>query len=166
MYLNHYYVDIYIQFGNGWWIRILLQSCLLVVNLLSFLSDAAGMLWSGEAPNVGELEENMGVYCNMLQGFLLLCHGSMVGAGPTLRASVRASAKQVIDGSVSLLREAVSSYGMLSPYSLLRHCCDCTYLFNWKSCQKKYIMLWNFVDMIGPHYRWPICRKNCQGLGS
>lgn len=107
-----------------------MQSCLLVVNLLSFSSDAAGMLWSGEAPNLRELEENMGVYCNMLQGFLLLCHGSMVGAGPTLGASIRASAKQVIDSSLSLLREGVSSYGMLSTYHLLQHCCDCTYLFN------------------------------------
>ncbi|XP_077220672.1 uncharacterized protein LOC143854537 isoform X2 [Tasmannia lanceolata] len=69
------------------------------------------MLWSGETPNVSELEENMEVYSNMLQGFLLLCHGSIVGAGPTLHAKIRTSAKQVTDCSLSLLREAVNSYG-------------------------------------------------------
>lgn len=77
---------------------------------ISKQATVAGMLWSGETPDARELEENMGVYCNMLQGFLLLCHGSMVGAGPTLRASIRASAKQVMDDSLSLFKEAVASY--------------------------------------------------------
>ncbi|MQL69800.1 hypothetical protein Taro_002138 [Colocasia esculenta] len=70
-----------------------------------------GMLWTGETPDARELEENIGTYCNVLQGFLLVCHGNTVGAGPTLQACIRASAKQVIDCSLSLLREAVSSYG-------------------------------------------------------
>lgn len=90
-----------------------------VGNDISKQATVAGMLWSGEAPNLRELEENMGVYCNMLQGFLLLCHGSMVGAGPTLGASIRASAEQVIDSSLSLLREGVSSYESHSANSKL-----------------------------------------------
>ncbi|XP_064950169.1 uncharacterized protein LOC135599736 isoform X2 [Musa acuminata AAA Group] len=68
----------------------------------------AGMLWSGEAPDAKALEENMGAYCNIIHGFVLLCHGSTVGAGPTLHASIYASAKQVVDCSLALLREAVS----------------------------------------------------------
>ncbi|CAL9066327.1 unnamed protein product, partial [Musa banksii] len=70
----------------------------------------AGMLWSGEAPDAKALEENMGAYCNIIHGFVLLCHGSTVGAGPTLHASIYAAAKQVVDCSLALLREAVS-YG-------------------------------------------------------
>ncbi|THU47674.1 hypothetical protein C4D60_Mb09t18100 [Musa balbisiana] len=65
------------------------------------------MLWSGEAPDIMALEENMGAYCNILHGFLSFCHGSKVGAGPTLHASISASAKQVVDCSIALLREAV-----------------------------------------------------------
>ncbi|XP_008800922.1 uncharacterized protein LOC103715161 [Phoenix dactylifera] len=76
---------------------------------ISKQATVAGMLWSGETPDVKALEENMGAYCNLLHGFILLCHGSTVGAGPTLHASICASAKQVIDCSISLLREAVSS---------------------------------------------------------
>ncbi|XP_058087948.1 uncharacterized protein LOC131234954 isoform X2 [Magnolia sinica] len=67
------------------------------------------MLWSGEAPKARELDENMTLYFNLLQGLILLCHGSMVGAGPTLCASIRASAKQVVDCSLLLFKEAVSS---------------------------------------------------------
>ncbi|KAF8390067.1 hypothetical protein HHK36_024588 [Tetracentron sinense] len=70
-----------------------------------------GMLWTGDAPDVRALEENMSAYFNMLQGFLLLSHGSMVGAGPTLSSSIHASSKQVADCSFLLLKEAVSSYG-------------------------------------------------------
>lgn len=76
---------------------------------ISKQATVAGMLWSGETPDVKALEENMGAYCNVLHGFLLLCHGSTVGAGPTLHTSIRAAAKQVIDCSLSLLKEAVSS---------------------------------------------------------
>ncbi|KAJ4974866.1 hypothetical protein NE237_008040 [Protea cynaroides] len=74
-------------------------------------ATVAGVLWTGKAPNVKELEENMGVYFNMLQGFLLLAHGSIVGAGPTLCSSVHASAQKVVNCSFSLMKEAVSSYG-------------------------------------------------------
>ncbi|ERN05644.1 uncharacterized protein LOC18433824 isoform X2 [Amborella trichopoda] len=77
---------------------------------ISKQATVAGMLWSGEEPKVGELLDNMRLYCDMLQGFLLLCHGSMVGAGPTLCACIRTSAKQVADSSLSLLRQAVSCY--------------------------------------------------------
>ncbi|KAI3858746.1 hypothetical protein MKX03_033699 [Papaver bracteatum] len=70
----------------------------------------AGMLWSG-APNMKELEENMGVYFNLLQGFLLLAHSSKIGAGPTLSSYINASAKHVADASYSFFKEAVSSFG-------------------------------------------------------
>ncbi|KAL6007388.1 hypothetical protein ACLOJK_032885 [Asimina triloba] len=75
---------------------------------ISRQATVAGMLWSGEVPNPRELEENMAAYFNLLQGLLLLCHGSMVGAGPTLCASIRSSAKQVVDCSISLFRGGVS----------------------------------------------------------
>lgn len=58
------------------------------------------------------LEENIGAYCNILHGFILLCHGNTVGAGPTLHANINVSAKQVVERSLTLLREAVSSYGV------------------------------------------------------
>ncbi|XP_042506208.1 uncharacterized protein LOC122082599 [Macadamia integrifolia] len=74
-------------------------------------ATVAGVLWTGDAPDVKELEENMGVYFNMLQGFLLHTHGSTVGAGPTLCSSVHASAQQIVNCSFSLMKEAVSSYG-------------------------------------------------------
>lgn len=62
----------------------------------------------------------MGAYCNLLHGFLLLCHGSTVGAGPTLHASIRASAKQVTNCSLSLLKEAVSSCGTHFSFEFLK----------------------------------------------
>ncbi|KAF5450965.1 hypothetical protein F2P56_031275, partial [Juglans regia] len=70
----------------------------------------AGMLWTGEMPDVKALDENMSAYFNTLQGFLLLSHGSMVGAGHTLSSSIHASVKQVVDCSFKLLMESVSSY--------------------------------------------------------
>lgn len=72
------------------------------------------MLWTGETPEVRALEENMAAYFNMLQGFLLLSHGSTVGAGHTLSSSIHASVKQVVDCSFKLFRESVSSYGNIS----------------------------------------------------
>ncbi|KAG0464068.1 hypothetical protein HPP92_020137 [Vanilla planifolia] len=71
-------------------------------------ATAAGILWSGEVPNIKQLEENMEAYFNVLHGFLLHCHGSTVGAGITLHTSIRASAKQVVDTSLALLKEAVN----------------------------------------------------------
>ena len=72
------------------------------------------MLWAGETPEVRALEENMAAYFNMLQGFLLLTHGSTVGAGHTLSSSILASVKQVVDCSFKLFMESVSTYGNLS----------------------------------------------------
>ncbi|GFZ00256.1 hypothetical protein Acr_13g0016550 [Actinidia rufa] len=71
----------------------------------------AGMLWTGERREVKELDENMAAYFNVLQGFLLLSHGSKVGAGPTLSSLIHASVKQVVDCSFMLFKESVSSYG-------------------------------------------------------
>lgn len=69
-----------------------------------------GMLWTGATPEVKALEENLATYFNILQGFLLLSHGSTVGAGATLSSCIHASVKQVVDCSFMLLKEAVSSY--------------------------------------------------------
>ncbi|KAL3654453.1 hypothetical protein CASFOL_004134 [Castilleja foliolosa] len=71
-----------------------------------------GMLYSGNDPGVKALEENMSVYFNMLQGLILLSHGSTIGAGPTLSSFVHKAVKQVVDCSFKLLQEAVSSYGL------------------------------------------------------
>ncbi|KAB5521546.1 hypothetical protein DKX38_025865 [Salix brachista] len=70
-----------------------------------------GMLWSRETPEAKAVEENMAMYFNTLQGLLLLSHGSMVGAGPTLSSAINASIKQVVDCSFKLMMETVSSYG-------------------------------------------------------
>lgn len=80
------------------------------------------MLWTGETLQVSELEKSMETYFNMLQGFLLLSHGSTVGAGPTLSSCVLASVKQVVDCSFKLLKESVSLFGNnqipCSPFSV------------------------------------------------
>lgn len=79
---------------------------------------AVGMLWSGDKPESKAIEENMTSYFNNLQGFLLVSHGSMVGAGPTLSSSIHESVKQVVDSCFRLMKETVSLYGklFLSPY--------------------------------------------------
>ncbi|KAK8299845.1 hypothetical protein V6Z11_D05G345200 [Gossypium hirsutum] len=71
----------------------------------------AGMLWNGESPQAKEVEENVNSYFNVLQGFLLLSHGSTVGAGPTLSSSIHESVKHVVDCSFRLMKEHVSLYG-------------------------------------------------------
>ena len=81
---------------------------------LTFIYNAAGLLWSEQTREPRELEENMEAYFNTLQGFLLLSHGSTEGAGPTLSSYVHASVKRVIDSSFKLFKESVSSYGNLS----------------------------------------------------
>lgn len=83
---------------------------------ISKQATATGMLWNGEARELKELEESLGAYFNLLHGFLLSCHGSTVCSGPTLHAYIHTSAKQIMDSSLSLLREAVSSYGS-TPHS-------------------------------------------------
>ena len=77
--------------------------------------DVAGMVWSGDLPGVEALKENIAAYFNVLQGFLLACHGSTVGAGPTLHKYITISAKGVVDSSFSLFKLAVSAYGMYIP---------------------------------------------------
>ncbi|KAI3782637.1 hypothetical protein L2E82_12690 [Cichorium intybus] len=71
------------------------------------------MLWTGEGPDPKALEETMASYSNLLQGFLLLSHGSIIGAGTTLSSCIHASVKQVIDCSFMLLKESVASYDVL-----------------------------------------------------
>lgn len=80
---------------------------------MSSFFSAVGMLWTGEKPDAKAVEENMASYFNTLQGFLLLSHGSTVGAGPTLSSAVHASVKQVVDSSFRLMKETVSLYGMI-----------------------------------------------------
>ncbi|EEF30165.1 uncharacterized protein LOC8289725 [Ricinus communis] len=70
-----------------------------------------GMIWVGEKPEAKAIEENMATFFNTLQGFLLLSHGSKVGAGPTLSSCIHASVKQVVDCSFKLMMETVPSYG-------------------------------------------------------
>lgn len=79
--------------------------------VVSFVCPVAGMVWTGERLEVKAIEENMAAYFNMLQGFLLVSHGSKVGAGPTLSSVIHASVKQVIDSSFRLWKESVSLYG-------------------------------------------------------
>ncbi|KAL9317193.1 hypothetical protein ACSQ67_013710 [Phaseolus vulgaris] len=74
-------------------------------------ATTVGMLWTGEQPESKAIEENMASYFNNLQGFLLVSHGSTVGAGPTLSSAVHASVKQVVDSSFRLMKETISLYG-------------------------------------------------------
>lgn len=67
------------------------------------------MLWiTGEPPKAEAMKETMEAYFNALQGFLLHCHGSMVGAGTTLSSTIHASVKQIVDSSFRLLQGSVS----------------------------------------------------------
>lgn len=77
-----------------------------------------GMLWTGETPEAKAIEENMAEYFNMLQGFILLSHGSTVGAGPTLSLSIHTSVKQVVDSSFKLMMESITLYGNPHPSSI------------------------------------------------
>lgn len=71
-----------------------------------------GMLWNGgEAPKAESLKETMESYFNALQGFLLCCHGSTVGAGSTLSSLIHVSVKKIVDSSFRLLQGSVSLYG-------------------------------------------------------
>ncbi|KAL6193334.1 hypothetical protein ACLB2K_034418 [Fragaria x ananassa] len=83
-------------------------------NQVSKQATIVGMIWSGERVEARVIEENMTAYFNMLQSFLLLSHGSMVGAGPTLSSCVHASVKQVVDSSFKLMKESVSLYGAVN----------------------------------------------------
>ncbi|CAA6665441.1 unnamed protein product [Spirodela intermedia] len=48
---------------------------------ISKQATISGMLSTGGTSEVKEMEDHIGAFCNMLQGFLLLCQGSTVGAG-------------------------------------------------------------------------------------
>lgn len=67
----------------------------------------ARVVWSGDLPGVETLKENIAVYFNVLQGFLLACHRSMDGAGQaTLHkySYITTSAKGVMDSSFLLFK--------------------------------------------------------------
>lgn len=84
---------------------------ILIGEQLSKQATIAGMLWNGNSPEAKEVEENIASYFNVLQGFLLLSHGSTIGAGPTLSSTIHDSVKQVVDCSFRLMKESVSLYG-------------------------------------------------------
>ncbi|XP_051146063.1 uncharacterized protein LOC127261746 [Andrographis paniculata] len=82
------------------------------------LSDAlyrhattVGFLCTADTPGVTILKEAMSAHINALQSFLLVSHGSTVGAGPTLFSCIRKNSKQVVDTTLMLLKEVVSAYG-------------------------------------------------------
>lgn len=77
--------------------------------------DAVGMLWTGETPEAKGVKENMDTYFNTLQGFVLLSHGSTVGAGPTLSSNIHATVKQVVDSSFKLMMGTLDLFGTFSP---------------------------------------------------
>ncbi|XP_050374179.1 uncharacterized protein LOC126791750 [Argentina anserina] len=83
-------------------------------NQVSKQATTVGMIWSGDRVEARVIDENMTAYFNMLQNFLLLSHGSLVGAGPTLSSWVHASVKQVVDSSFKLMKESVSLYGAVN----------------------------------------------------
>ncbi|XP_058769364.1 uncharacterized protein LOC131643227 [Vicia villosa] len=87
------------------------EDVLKMADQVSKQATTVGMLWSGDKPESKAIEENMTSYFNNLQGFLLVSHGSMVGAGPTLSSSIHESVKQVVDSSFRLMKETVSLYG-------------------------------------------------------
>uniref|UniRef100_A0ACD5TE27 Uncharacterized protein n=1 Tax=Avena sativa TaxID=4498 RepID=A0ACD5TE27_AVESA len=84
-------------------------------DVVSRQATVAGMVWCGDLPGVETLKENIAAYFNVLQGFLLACHGSTVGAGPTLHKYITNSAKGVADSSFSLFKLAVSAYESGNP---------------------------------------------------
>ncbi|KAJ4814533.1 cyclin-D1-binding protein [Rhynchospora pubera] len=77
---------------------------------ISKLATVAGMLWCEETSDVMALKENIVTYFNVLQGFLLFCHSSTVGAGPTLHKLIHGASKRVMDSSISLFKETISFY--------------------------------------------------------
>eukprot|EP00252_Welwitschia_mirabilis_P004964 TRINITY_DN15318_c0_g1_i2.p1 TRINITY_DN15318_c0_g1~~TRINITY_DN15318_c0_g1_i2.p1 ORF type:complete len:162 (+),score=29.30 TRINITY_DN15318_c0_g1_i2:258-743(+) len=79
-------------------------------------ATTAGVLWC-EHVSATAGKENIKSYSRALEQFLLLCHGSTVGAGVTLLKAIHLSAKQVLDLSIALLRKAISLSGKL--YSFL-----------------------------------------------
>lgn len=81
---------------------------------MTYIYDAAGMLWTGHGPRAIEVEESMKSYFNMLVGFLLLSHGSTVGAGPTLSCFVRQAVQKIADCSYKLFEAPISSFGNFS----------------------------------------------------
>jgi len=68
-------------------------------------------LWTGESPKAESVKETMESYFKALLGFLLCCHGSTLGAGPTLSSIVHGSVKQIVDSSFRLFQGSVSLYG-------------------------------------------------------
>ncbi|PON73731.1 Cyclin-D1-binding protein [Parasponia andersonii] len=78
---------------------------------VSLYATVAGMLRIEKPPVARHIEQHMERYFNTLQGFLLLSYGSTVGAGPTLSSCVHAAVKEVVDSSLKLFRESVSSFG-------------------------------------------------------
>ncbi|KAI6672651.1 hypothetical protein NL676_000557 [Syzygium grande] len=91
--------------------RVTWEEVVKIGDQVSKQATVVGMLWMGQKPQAKVMEESMATYFNALQGFLLLSHGSMVGAGPTLSSTIHEVLKKVVDCSVKLLSTCVHSYG-------------------------------------------------------
>ncbi|KAG7647282.1 hypothetical protein ISN45_At01g023320 [Arabidopsis thaliana x Arabidopsis arenosa] len=84
-----------------------------VLGISDYLSKQATRvktLWTGETPKAESVKETMESYFKALLGFLLCCHGSTLGAGPTLSSIVHGSVKQIVDSSFRLFQGSVSLY--------------------------------------------------------
>ncbi|CAD5313511.1 unnamed protein product [Arabidopsis thaliana] len=84
-----------------------------VLGISDYLSKQATRvktLWTGESPKAESVKETMESYFKALLGFLLCCHGSTLGAGPTLSSIVHGSVKQIVDSSFRLFQGSVSLY--------------------------------------------------------
>ncbi|XP_024538630.1 cyclin-D1-binding protein 1 homolog [Selaginella moellendorffii] len=93
-------------------------------------ATTTGMLWSG-TPSAQEAADKVESYINTLQGFLLLCHGSTVGAGPTLLSTVQAVAKGALESSLSLLESALSLGSQAARLEALPPLTGCV----WEACE-------------------------------
>ena len=89
------------------------ESKFILIRLLKLYSGhvpsyAAGILWKAKLAKK-EGVENIESYTRALQGFLLFCHGSTVGAGTTLLTFVDLAARQVANTSINLLRGVIAT---------------------------------------------------------
>ncbi|XP_048138488.1 uncharacterized protein LOC115726738 [Rhodamnia argentea] len=94
--------------------RVSWEEVVKVGDQVSKQATVVGMLWMGQKPQAKAMEESMTTYFNALQGFLLLSHGSMVGAGPTLSSNIHEMVKKVVDCSFKLLSTSVHYCGSRS----------------------------------------------------
>jgi hypothetical protein len=76
-----------------------------------YIIGALQLFSSGKINVKPTLKENIDVYFNILQGFLLICHRGMIGAGPTLHKSISSSVKNVV--TTTVWEACVAAYDQL-----------------------------------------------------